>query len=801
MKIKYIKCKKFGGVSNKIIKFEDGLNVIVGANEAGKSTVIDAMFAALFRSHNLKRNTNIGRDFYEKYLPYPDGDSAVVETCFNINNLDFEISKEWGIAPSGSVRFDGKMLKDEGTMTQKLQEALGYGENTFKNIVFARQKDIREALEKISKDEETSAVIDNILKRAVMVLDGISVEKLKKLIDQKLLVYSAKWDLANNRPEGNKGINNPWKRGIGSVLAAYYQKEQLKQDMESAQKVETEFSLLSEKLKAVRARKQQIKEQGSKYAQFEGDIIQRSILESQLLNLQKKAAVLREVYKQFPIMQMELSNKGNELQKLETKAQQLEDELKSADLIQKAQQTKQLLAKVDSISQAIAGKIAEQNKLVEIKDEEIRRLDKLHESMLSAKAKMEAGTLLGRLNKSQGYLVFVTRGLHEREELTEGANLTASGYLRVEIEDGFDLEVRAGEVAFAELKRQYKEAEEELTGILSRLNVPDLAQAKVNHRLYKQLQSDINSLQKQIETLLGDKTVEQLKASIQLEKNLSARDVKEINQDKQKINSELTNLKAEVISLAKTFKEWTDKYENPDKVIDLLTTTLISIKETEAKLQNLAALPQEFRTTEEFLSHLKQLRAAYEQAAKEDIQLTQDYYAIKLPDVSFEELAPLYKEAELNFEKQLAHLHCLLQIKQTLNRKLKELDQGSNEPLVELFSKYLSILTLGKYSVGKLRGNLEVGIIKEDNIALPSTLFSAGTYDCVLLALRFALLEYLFKDKQGFVVLDDCLVNLDPDRKVRAVELIKEYARNNQVIFTTCDPATADLLSGNVIHI
>jgi exonuclease SbcC len=84
---------------------------------------------------------------------------------------------------------------------------------------------------------------------------------------------------------------------------------------------------------------------------------------------------------------------------------------------------------------------------------------------------------------------------------------------------------------------------------------------------------------------------------------------------------------------------------------------------------------------------------------------------------------------------------------------------------------------------------------------MPLVLLSAGTYDSVGLALRFALLEQIFPGQEGFTVLDDCLVDLDPGRRDEAVQIIRDYAGNNQVIFTTCNRETAGLLGGTLIEL
>jgi exonuclease SbcC len=83
---------------------------------------------------------------------------------------------------------------------------------------------------------------------------------------------------------------------------------------------------------------------------------------------------------------------------------------------------------------------------------------------------------------------------------------------------------------------------------------------------------------------------------------------------------------------------------------------------------------------------------------------------------------------------------------------------------------------------------------------IPIELLSTGTYDAVALALRLAVAEYIFGDSKGFIILDDCLVDLDPGRKQAAVNLIKRFAEKHQVIFTTCSPETADLLGGTIIR-
>lgn len=120
--------------------------------------------------------------------------------------------------------------------------------------------------------------------------------------------------------------------------------------------------------------------------------------------------------------------------------------------------------------------------------------------------------------------------------------------------------------------------------------------------------------------------------------------------------------------------------------------------------------------------------------------------------------------------------------------------------MVGEFARLLDIITNGDYKTGELDEDFNIKL-ENVNGQIPIELLSAGTYDSVALALRFSLLKHIFNDNGGYVVLDDCLVDLDPKRKAQSIRLINDFAKDYQVIFTTCDPDTAKMLGGNIINL
>jgi uncharacterized protein YhaN len=104
----------------------------------------------------------------------------------------------------------------------------------------------------------------------------------------------------------------------------------------------------------------------------------------------------------------------------------------------------------------------------------------------------------------------------------------------------------------------------------------------------------------------------------------------------------------------------------------------------------------------------------------------------------------------------------------------------------------LSRVTLGRYQAARVGHDLDVTVANpERGPGGPATLdaadLSAGTADQLYLAIRYALLEFLSTSDGAPFVLDDALVNCDPERRAAGLSLLKEIARERQVILFSCE--------------
>ncbi len=80
-----------------------------------------------------------------------------------------------------------------------------------------------------------------------------------------------------------------------------------------------------------------------------------------------------------------------------------------------------------------------------------------------------------------------------------------------------------------------------------------------------------------------------------------------------------------------------------------------------------------------------------------------------------------------------------------------------------------------------------------DGTAYPEQSLSSGARNHLYFSCRLVLLDRLFEEEPGFMLLDDPFLHYYPDRKERAIRLLEPYLEEGwQVLVFTVDPATRD---------
>lgn len=135
MIIKSLEIISFGKFKNKTIEFTDGLNVICGNNESGKTTIISFIYAMLY---GFGDNRGKSASLREKYTPWDGGECEGKLTAVLPNGKNITIYRKAG----AMKKHDTLHIYDTDTALEislSPEEIVGVGSDTFLKTLLIRQ--------------------------------------------------------------------------------------------------------------------------------------------------------------------------------------------------------------------------------------------------------------------------------------------------------------------------------------------------------------------------------------------------------------------------------------------------------------------------------------------------------------------------------------------------------------------------------------------------------------------------------------------------------------------------------------
>ncbi|MFH1572030.1 MAG: hypothetical protein ABIL09_28830, partial [Gemmatimonadota bacterium] len=202
---------------------------------------------------------------------------------------------------------------------------------------------------------------------------------------------------------------------------------------------------------------------------------------------------------------------------------------------------------------------------------------------------------------------------------------------------------------------------------------------------------------------------------------------------------------------------------------------------------------------------------AEREAARVEVEETQRLLAAGREELgrlkqSVDQLEQRDESARLRLEQSVdqAHLESLARewAVWTLCRSLLEetrlfYERERRPGVIREAEGFFGPLTGGAYEriVAPLGGR-EIRVETSSGVQRTADQLSRGTAEQLYLALRLGLVREFGRQAEPLpVVVDDILVNFDPERARQAAVALAALARGNQVIVLTCHPATVDLLA------
>ncbi len=807
MIIKKALLNPFGASGNREYNFTEGLNVLLGPNEAGKSTLVNAIYAALFVPHDVRRNHEDWSRFLQRYMPYPQGDTVRVSLELALNNTQkVSYSCAWGSAKGARlVLEDGTEINDPAAVRSYLDQMLRFGKGTYREILFARQEEMNQTFLRLRESREANQSVSGLLRTAVFESGGVSLELLETRIAAEYDRLLANWDIDIEGPRGGKGINNPHKNKVGAVLAAYYKAEEVKQKIKNMRADETEIARLAGLIEELDREENKVTATLSEADKLEEDIRRRGQLEPELAALRTKDQEILAVISQWPVIQSQAAELALNIEKLQTLAGRLEAEREQVKLALKEREKRSLLELVKPLKADMENKKARLASCPVITKEDLQYMEAKERREAELKAVVGAMKLKAVVSADGAFKLKVTAGFNEPRNVEVKTKELFKGEGRLLLDGpGWSVDIQAGEEDLGNLIEEAAACRDAYQTKLEKIGLNNLKEARDLLAQRSKYELELKTAETRLKDNLGELDFAGLEAAVaEMGAENPQRDLELIEAELNTAKIDMVKDESKLDQHKDKLEAWEAQYASLSGATEQMAAVKQKLQGVEEKLAGLAPLPEHYSGIDEFFAALKKMRSRSSEIKEQRIEVREMLLQLqqRMPEESTEDLEEELTLLEAKYIKLKRDGRAISLVKKEFEELKKELDQDTYAPLQERFARYLALATNNRYKLAALDGVSPEGIITAEGKTLPVELLSAGTTSGAALALRLALAAYLLQDAGGFMIMDDPLVHLDPDRRKAAAALITEFAAEKQTIIATCDPQTASLLGGNTITV
>jgi len=801
MILRKLRIETFGGLESFECSFEPGLNVLLGPNEAGKSTLFHVIDYLLFGRLKPRKNSPEEREL-AKWFPAGGGDTirAGLNITFDEGIGEVGIVKQWGATPEVKLTLPGGgTITDEQEAKRRIDEAAGISPATVRQLFLLRQSLIKQTIDELSKGGGAAEDLHDVLQRSMMETDGVSVRGFLDRLDKMYRDYFGRWDRKRNYPEESRGIEDPWKKGVGEIVAGWYEYRRLEGEL-------TALKETDEKLQSARKEREHVKREleearafVSRYAEAVKRAERKRGLAAEFSGLQKEIERLKEDQKEWIAVMTEIKRLEGEKKELENRLTELDKERKEAEEARKNQGDIEKLARAGEAKKRYETLKGELERLTAMTEEEYRELRELWLEREKTAEQLKAGRLRGTVRAKQDLRISFAGGTEEPEgrDIFSGSTVEVEGDGRLRfLHEEWEIEVFSKDIDFTSIEETKRCISERLEALAAKYGTskPEEAEKRRNARALKE--QEATAAYKALEEILGGEDFDSLN------KRVGGRAVSSSLEDYSRVIERHTeakagaeNVKRRLDESIKRNEDFTRKHTDQDSLLERLGELISRQSELFKQIEDSGEIPAQFKSPEEFIAYYEMEKKRFdeltEKAHKAElrcIELERD-----LPDVSLEELEEQTEEARRRFEKVKNTGEVVDRVRTEANKLWDELQANPYTPFYDKVDSYLSLLSGEKYTRVGREDTVPDTVITPYGHSLTFSQLSSGTKDLFALAVRLAMAEFFLDERAGFLLLDDPLVELDPERQKKAAELIRRFSESRQCLFFTCHPHAAAL--------
>jgi hypothetical protein len=446
MKLISIRLHPFGGSAERTCTLHDGINVLEGPNEFGKSTLSNALWHALFTPTNLTpvnlRNT-MGR-----WYPMPGGDHARVSLQFHADGQTWTLQKTWGAGAASSLQSDGSAsIADPAKVQAQLNILLKRNEATWRHVLFTGQAQLAATMEQLRANSGKVDDVQSLLAGPAAIPGDIPPDKLAAALEARITQHFGRWDIGSNGPEKGRGIDNPWANGVGPLVNAWYAVAKIRRTLDEVIQHEKAVDDINAQIHRI-VSDMSVDDEFVRIGRGLRDGLgKRAGLEERCQRLTGELRLLKEIMTAWPGAAQVVQGKETELTAVTKDLESVEAELRNARKRGQAEQlriTHGHLVKAREEWQQATARLAESKAVAPELLTELKRLEKEIETLC---INIAAQKLTARLESASPRSVTVQLGIGEPEMITilpaTAWESQADGIFRLEFQD-LKLSVESG---------------------------------------------------------------------------------------------------------------------------------------------------------------------------------------------------------------------------------------------------------------------------------------------------------------------------------------------------------------------
>ncbi len=231
---------------------------------------------------------------------------------------------------------------------------------------------------------------------------------------------------------------------------------------------------------------------------------------------------------------------------------------------------------------------------------------------------------------------------------------------------------------------------------------------------------------------------------------------------------------SKVLSAIEERKQQKEKIIQLDNAIEQISTQLLGEEEQGKENFNLNELKQKLLDAQNLYSQKASLLASKKASLKSYIEQVE-----RLSDLESKKAEITERIEEYKNDYEILNLTAEYLKKANDNLKTKY-----KAPLENSLNKYFALVTGGEKKV-KIDIDLSVTVL-ETSGEKAVDYYSKGYQNLFEICKRFALTDVLFTGEKPFIILDDPFFNLDDEKLKKSLDLIKELAKEYQIIYFVC---------------